>query len=81
MKALLTGPTRLQIEGTLAFTHTLAQADPVAVVINNTNFAQPPTDNDFFDEQINVALMNEWKPILTSPGVWAATLNLEEQLP
>lgn len=83
VKALLTGPTRIQIEGTLVYTHTLAQADPVAVVIDNSNFASPPTDNDFTDEQINVALAPgvEWKPVLTSPGVWAGTIDVEEQLP
>lgn len=81
IKALLAGPVRIQIEGTLAYTHTLGDADAVAVVIGDSNMGAPPTDNNFFNEEINVALMNEWKPVLTSPGVWAGTLDLEEELP
>lgn len=81
IKDILAGPTRIQIEGVLAYTHTLGDADPVAVVINNSNFGTPPSANNFLDEEINVALMNEWDPKQSSAGVWFANMDLEEQLP
>lgn len=81
VKALLTTPTRIQIEGTLASTHTLAGANPVAVVIANANFSGPPSSNNFKGEEINVALMNEWKPVLDKAGKWIGTVDVEEQLP
>ena len=83
VKALLTTPTRIQIEGLLASTHTGAGANPVAVVIDNSNYASPPTDNNFTDEEINVALAegSEWKPMLDTAGVWQGSFVVEEQLP
>jgi hypothetical protein len=83
IKDLLSGPVRIQTETNLQFTHTLVQADPVKTKVGLSTQATPPTDNNFFDEQINVALAegSEWKPVLTSAGVWEATMDLEEQLP
>ncbi len=81
IKNLLAGPTRIQIEGTLAFLHAGAQADPVETKVSLSTQAVPPTDNNFLDEEINVALINEWDPKQSSAGVWYATMDLEEQLP
>lgn len=78
---ILSGPARIQIEGTLANTHTAAQADPVNTLVGDSNFASPPTANNFAPELIKVVLVNEPRPILISSTVYELTLIMEEILP
>jgi hypothetical protein len=78
---ILAGPARLQIEGTLGFTHTGAQADPVETKVGLSTQAAPATENNFQPELIKVVLVNEPTPVLRSATVWSLTLEMEEILP
>ncbi len=81
VKAILSGPTRIQIEGTLTFTHTLAQADPVEAKVGLSTQAVPVTTNGMTPQEVKVLLQNEPRPKLMAAKVYSISLDLVELLP